>query len=308
MNLSNSKKLSTLKGKPINWNQVYFFSEVASAGSIKDAAIKLGLTPSTISQHLSQLEEDLKVQLFLRQHRKLTLTQEGTKLYFHAKSMFETGQRLIDVVSPVSLGSYPISVGMVPSPSLPIANRVLGKMLLSHEPFNMKLFSTDYVELEKGLSEARFDFGFSDRKPERKDIFCQHVSQSYIKFYVSKRWSEKPFSELLQKLPLLICNAEPSQRSLAEQAILEADLSPSAVITSDYPSTLIDLCQQGAGLGVFSESHTEHVTGLTTLRVPRGAPKLQDNLYVLWGVGAENTAAIKQLKETLSQENFFGTA
>src|SRR5688572_29086894 len=110
MNKANQKLpalAARLKGSQINWNQVYYFSEIAAVGSIKDAAAKLDLTASTLSLHLSQLETDLEIQLFYRQHRKLTLTPEGTRLFLHAKAMFETGQRLIDVVSPVPLGCYP---------------------------------------------------------------------------------------------------------------------------------------------------------------------------------------------------------
>ncbi|MBY0471537.1 LysR family transcriptional regulator [bacterium] len=311
---NSNRKLETiagrLKGNQINWNQVYYFSEIAAAGSIKEAAERLELTPSTLSLHLSQLEEDLEVQLFFRQHRKLTLTPEGTRLYQQAKTMFEAGQRLIDVVSPIPLGCYPVSVALVPSPSLSIANRVLGKLLQRQEPFNMKVFRADYAELEKGLSDSRFDFGFSDRIPERKDLVHQRVSQAFVKFYVAPKWADTPFSELLQRLPLLICNAVPSQRSLAEQALIDAELVPSAVVTSDYPSTLMDLCQQGAGIGVFSETPMQRMAmqGLTTLRIPQGAPKLQDNLFVLWAQGAENTAAVKLLQEALKEENFLGTA
>jgi DNA-binding transcriptional LysR family regulator len=299
-----------LKGNQINWNQVYYFSEIAAAGSIKDAAVKLELTASTLSLHLSQLEEDLRIQLFYRQHRKLILTPEGTRLFFQAREMFEAGQRLIDVVSPVPLGSYPVSIGLVPSPSVQLANRIVGKYLERQGLLiNMKVFHTDYADLEKGLSNARFDFGFSDRIPERKDISFERVSQSTIRFYVAPKWNDMPFSELLQKLPLLICNAEPAHRSLAEQSLIDADIVPSAVVTSDYPSTLMELCQQGVGVGVFSELPIQRLgmLGLTTLRVPKDAPKLQDNLYALWGKDGDNTAAVKALREML-KESRIGTA
>lgn len=298
-----------LQGNQINWNQVYYFSEIAAAGSIKDAAQKLELSPPTLSQHLAQLEEDLEVQLFYRQHRKLALTPEGTRLYLQAKAMFEAGQRLIDVVSPVPIGSYPVSVGLVPSPSIQTANHFLGKYLSKHSPLNMKLFRAGYAELEKGLADARFDFGFSDRVPERKDLSHECVSEALIKFYVSPKWSETPFSELLRKLPLLICNAEPAHRSFAEQSLIDADLTPMAVVTSDYPSSLLDLCRQGLGIGVFSEGpiHGVGLQELTSMRVPHDAPKLQDNLYVVWSKEAENTAAVRHLKAILKEEPF-GTA
>jgi DNA-binding transcriptional LysR family regulator len=290
-----------LKGHQINWNQVYYFSEIATAGSIKDAAERLDLSPPTLSQHLAQLEEDLQVQLFHRQHRKLVLTEEGTRLFRQAKSMFEAGQRLIDLVSPVPLGSYPVSVAMVPSPSIPMANRIIGRYLERQPSLNMKMFWSDYAELEKGLTDARFDFAFSDRPPERKDLVCKRISQSWIRFYVAPKWAEIPFSKLLQRLPLLICNAEPGRRSLAEQALIDAELVPSSVVTSDYPSTLLDLCQQGVGIGVFSEAPMRRMDmlGLTTLQVPPDAPRLQDSLFAIWPAGAENSAVLHLLHELL---------
>ncbi|MBC7693174.1 MAG: LysR family transcriptional regulator [Methylotenera sp.] len=279
------------KGSQINWNQVYYFSEIASFGSIKEAADKLELSPSTLSVHLTQLEKSLELQLFYRQHRKLVLTPEGNRLYAHAKEMFEAGQRLIDVVSPVPLGSYPVSVGLVASPSIETAYQLLGDYLGKHEHLNMKLFHSGYARLEEGLATAQFDFGFSDRIPERRDLVCIQVSNVPIKFFVSRKWEGHRFSEVLSKLPLLICNAEPAHRSFAEQALIEADLTPSSVVTSDYPSALLSLCERGLGVGVFSEAE-----GLKSLRIPKDAPKLQDNLYVLWSREAENTAAVKQIK------------
>jgi LysR family nitrogen assimilation transcriptional regulator len=301
-NRINRAVVGRLRGNQINWNQVYYFSEIAAAGSIKDAAGKLELSPPTLSQHLAQLEADLELQLFHRQHRKLVLTQGGSRLFLQAKTMFEAGQRLIDVVSPVPLGCYPVSVAMVPSPSIQTANRILGKYLEEQPLLNMKVFRADYSELEKGLTEARFDFGFSDRLPERKDLAHQKVSQAFIKFYVSAKWENIPFSKLIQTLPLLICNAEPARRSLAEQSLIAADLAPSAVVTSDYPSTLLDLCQQGVGIGVFSETPMQRMgmQGLTRLRVPQDAPKLQDNLFALWTAEAENSEAVKRLQKLLA--------
>jgi DNA-binding transcriptional LysR family regulator len=76
----------------INWNQVFYFSEIAAAGSVKNAAEKLGLSPSTLSEHLGQLEHDLNIKLFQRQHRKLILTDEGARLFHSAREMFESGK------------------------------------------------------------------------------------------------------------------------------------------------------------------------------------------------------------------------
>lgn len=284
----------------INWNQVYYFSEVASCGSLKVASDRLGLSPSTLSEHIAQLEKDLQIQLFYRQHRKLTLTGEGNRLYLHAKTMFESGQRLFDAVSPIPLGSYPISIGLVPNPCLQVAYQFVGDFLKKFGPLNMKLKQASYLDLESGLAKAEFDFCFSDRKPERKDIFFQHVVTTSIRFYVSSKLATGKFSELIKRLPLLICNADPKTKSLTEQNLDDADFSPSSVVTSDYPGALLDLCGKGLGIGAFAEDpRIVNLVSLKGLRNPTGAPQLQSSLFALWSKDGENTEAVRHLKVIL---------
>lgn len=293
--------IKNLNGNQINWNQVFYFSRVAAEGSIKAAAEKLGVTPPTLSEHISQLERELKVQLFLRQHRKLVLTPEGTRLYQHAREMFEAGQRLIDVLSPIPMGAYPISVGLVPSTSAPLAYDLVEGLLKKQGPLNMKIFHASHPELDEALLNARFDFGFSDRPSENKDISHRIVMSSETGFFVSKKWADSSLQETLSRIPLLICTSEPAARTAAEQALTEAEIQPCAIITSDYPSALLDLCQKGIGVGLFSQEliqHT-HTRGLITLKTPRGTPILHDRLYALWSKHGENTAAIRHLKELL---------
>jgi DNA-binding transcriptional LysR family regulator len=294
------KTTKRLTGKQINWNQVFYFSEVAAAGSLKEASSKLGLSSSTLSEHIAQLEKDLEVQLFLRHHRKMTLTPEGNRLFLRAKEMFEAGQRLIDVVSPIPLGSYPVSVGLVPGPSLQLAYAIIGQFTRDFCPVDMKLIHSTQMEFEAGLAKSDFDFGFTDQKPTRKDITSHSISHSNLRFYVSnKHHRESSFGELLSQIPLLVCSAEPNIRSLAEQAIIDADLTPCAVIASDYPSSLLELCEQGLGIGVFSEASMSDRPGFRALRGPKDVPKLQSSLFVLWSNDAENTEAIRHLRQVL---------
>ena len=57
------------------------FEAVARLGSAKAAAAELFVTPTAISHQLKQLEEELGVQLFVRQTRKLVLTHDGQRLF-----------------------------------------------------------------------------------------------------------------------------------------------------------------------------------------------------------------------------------
>lgn len=298
------KQQRSVWGNKIDWNHVFYFSEVAACGSIKEAASKLDLSPSTLSTHISQLEKDLALSLFHRHHRKITLTPQGVRLFQYAKQMFETGRRLIDVVSPVALGSYPISIGLVPCPSMPLAYRLVTEFLTSYDPVNIRVSQTKHEVLEKGLSDARFDFGFSRKLPERKDISHQLVSCSPLNLYVAEHLAKEDFSSLISRIPMVICGAESGGLDIIDQLLEQTELSPRSIVTSDYPGLVFEFCKKGNGIGIFSDESIQKLDGgsLHFLRTPRGAPTLTDKLYVLWPKDSDHSKAIGHLNTLLSNQ------
>lgn len=303
------KSTKQLRGEQINWNQMFYFCQIATYGSIKEAAAKLGLTSPTLSQHLAQLEEDLDIDLFHRHHRKLALTPQGARLFQYVKQMFDMGQRLVDVVSPVPFGSYPISIGLVPCPSMQLAYTLVDLYLSEFGPINVRASQAKHDELERGILEAKYDFGFSDHAPDRPEIKSQLISSSTLSFYVASKWAETKFSDLIAKLPLLICSAEPNSRTVIERLLEETDLAPSSVVSSDYPSLLLELCEKGRGIGIFGEESLAPVNRsiLRSFRVSKGAPRLRDKLYVLWSKDSENAEVVYRLKEILPRFKEFKT-
>lgn len=285
----------------VNWNQVYYFSQVATFGSLKDAAAALGLSPSTLSEHVAQLEKDLGVRLFHRHHRKLELTAEGARILRYAKQMFETGLRLIDVVAPSPLGQYPVAVGLVPGSSLPIAYELIQEYVREPARASVRFQHASHEGLERGLAESKFDFGFTDREPERKDLRWQAVSASDLGFYARADLAARGLAELLETLPLVVCGLESAPRERVERALAEAGIQPRSVITTDYPSLLLDLCRGGQGVAVLSEAAARRADapGIRPVRRGRKGPAIRDQLIAVWPAGAEGSAPVQRLKELL---------
>ncbi|HBO7423921.1 MULTISPECIES: LysR family transcriptional regulator [Pseudomonas aeruginosa group] len=65
------------------------FARIAESGSISAGAEALGLSAATASLHLSRLERNLGCALLYRNSRKLSLTQDGSRLLETARSMLE---------------------------------------------------------------------------------------------------------------------------------------------------------------------------------------------------------------------------
>ena len=66
------------------------FVRAANLGSIRRAAIDLGVTPQAASQAIMQLEQHLGLQLFHRTTRKLSLTVDGERLLERSQAAYQT--------------------------------------------------------------------------------------------------------------------------------------------------------------------------------------------------------------------------
>jgi len=79
-------------------NEMGLFATVVDQGSFTKAANKLGMPKSTVSRHISQLEERLGARLLNRTTRQLKPTEVG-KLYFqHCQRIVEEAEQAQDVI------------------------------------------------------------------------------------------------------------------------------------------------------------------------------------------------------------------
>ena len=65
----------------MDWDKLKIFHAVAEAGSFTSATVILNLSQSAISRQIQSLEDGLRVKLFERHARGLTLTENGEYLY-----------------------------------------------------------------------------------------------------------------------------------------------------------------------------------------------------------------------------------
>lgn len=79
------------------------FAKTVDAGSFRQAAKDLNLSPSVVSHHIAQLEERLGVALLYRSTRHLSLTQEGHELFVHAKEMLLAAETGLNAITHQSL-------------------------------------------------------------------------------------------------------------------------------------------------------------------------------------------------------------
>jgi len=63
-----------------NWDDYRYFSSLVQTGSVRAAADRLGVNPSTVTRRLDGLESRLGLTLFVRSHTGLRITADGEEL------------------------------------------------------------------------------------------------------------------------------------------------------------------------------------------------------------------------------------
>lgn len=79
---------------PQTLRRLTYFAAIADAGSIREAARRLGLSVASVSEALAALEEELGATLAVRNTRRLHLTDEGRRVERIAVRVLEAGQAL----------------------------------------------------------------------------------------------------------------------------------------------------------------------------------------------------------------------
>ena len=82
----------------INYHHLFYFKTIAEEGTVSKAAEKLRIGQPTLSAQLKQFEDNLGVQLFERQHKKLILTEHGRVALEYSKNIFKMGSEMYEVL------------------------------------------------------------------------------------------------------------------------------------------------------------------------------------------------------------------
>ncbi len=172
----------------MDWDKLKIFHAVAEAGSFTSATVNLNLSQSAISRQIQSLEDDLKVKLFERHARGLTLTENGEYVY---KTAHEVISKLKEVET--SLGDQKDK----PSGKITITTvRSFGTHWLTPriQEF-MKLNPEIEVELifddkELDLSTRQADIGIFMRRPKKLNYIQRKLIDINYHIYGSNKYLE----------------------------------------------------------------------------------------------------------------------
>ncbi|AZD65457.1 DNA-binding transcriptional regulator, LysR family [Pseudomonas chlororaphis] len=140
----------------MEFSQLRIFQAVAEEGSITRAAERLHRVPSNLSTRLKQLEEQLGVELFLRERQRLQLSPAGKVLLDYAARLFA----LRDEAHGAVQGGQPAGdfvLGTMYSTATIQLPALLARYHRAYPAVNLQVQSAPSSELLEGLLAGRLD-------------------------------------------------------------------------------------------------------------------------------------------------------
>ena len=173
----------------MDWDKLKIFHAVAEAGSFTSATIILNLSQSAISRQIQSLEEDLKVKLFERHARGLTLTENGEYVF---KTAHEVISKLKEVETSLSdQKNHPtgkLTITTVRSFGTHWLTPRIQEFMQLHPEIEVELIFDDK---ELDLSTRQADIGIFMRRPKQLNYIQKKLIDINYHIYGSNKYLEK---------------------------------------------------------------------------------------------------------------------
>jgi LysR family transcriptional activator of nhaA len=240
----------------LNYQHLLYFWLVAREGGVKPAASRVRRTHSTISTQVHALAEALGEPLFVRQGRRLVLTDTGRLVYRYADEIFGLGRELVDAVKDRPTGR-PIRLQVGVADVLPklAVHRLLAPARRLPEGIHLVCREGKADRLLADLSTHELDLVLADAAPPPGNpvrAFTHDLGDCGVTFFAAPRLARQvrgPLPGALASVPLLLPTDNTSLRRAIDQWLHRAGIRPQ-VIGEFEDAALLEVF--GAdGMGVF---------------------------------------------------------
>jgi LysR family transcriptional activator of nhaA len=193
----------------INYHHLFYFKSIVEEGSVSKAAEKLRIGQPTLSAQLKQFEDNLGIQLFERQHKKLILTEQGKVAFEYAKNIFKMGSEMYEVLhdrlKPLKPSLHLGSLDSVPKQII----LQLVKSAYKISPCQITLSEGGSDHLVRELSAHRMDLVITNFLPtgtDAKGLFPKAIAKKNVAFYGSPKFKHlrRSFPESISGQPMIL--------------------------------------------------------------------------------------------------------
>ena len=270
----------------MNLKQLEAFVQVSESGSFSKAAKELFLTQPTISAHISSLEKELNVRLFIRNTKEVSLSDDGKDLYRYAKQITDLEKAIEErFYMDSDDGKHFITIAASTIPAQYLLPKVLMCYREHYPKEQIKIIETDSSEVVTQVVDHMVDVGFTGTVLEKKH--CKYIpfykdelaviTPDTPKYRILKEQNRDDINWIRRK-PLILREEGSGTRKEAEKQLKNAGISMETldiVASIANQETIKKSVKQGMGITVLSRLAAEDEDGLLIFPIP-GADEGRD--------------------------------
>ena len=270
----------------MNLKQLEAFVQVSESGSFSKAAKELFLTQPTISAHISSLEKELNVRLFIRNTKEVSLSDDGKDLYRYAKQITGLEKAIEErFYMDSDDGKHVITIAASTIPAQYLLPKVLMCYRERYPKEQIKIMETDSSEVVTQVVDHMVDVGFTGTVLEKKH--CKYIpfykdelaviTPDTPEYRILKEQNRDDIDWITRK-PLILREEGSGTRKEAEKQLKNAGISMEAldiVASIANQETIKKSVKQGMGITVLSRLAAEDEDGLLIFPIP-GADEGRD--------------------------------
>ena len=176
----------------LNFHHLYYFWHVAKTGHLTQAAQQVHTSQSALSAQIRLLEDRLGEPLFVREGRKLALTDSGRLVLSYAEDIFGLGQEMLGRLQGRAQGMVRLRVGSVATLSRNYQENLL-RPLLDDPAVVLTLESGPVDGLLARLVQHQLDVVLANESvpadPDRP-LSCRHLGSQAVSIVgPASRWA-----------------------------------------------------------------------------------------------------------------------
>lgn len=270
----------------LNLHHLKIFWVITQSGGLTAAARRLNVSPSTLSTQLKDLEQRLGSPLFVREKKKLTLTETGRVVQDHCEVIFRTASELTRALGRNSSArTQSIKVGSLATLSRNFQLQFL-KPLLNRLDVEIELRSASLPDLLAGLRDHTIDLVLSNLPAPHAAETGWHstlVHQQAVSLVgrPEEGRSRLKFPDALRTNPVMLPSSQSNIRVSFDLLMAQNEIEPIIIAEVDDMSMLRLLAGSRPALTLVPPVVVRQELGSGALVERCRIPDLQERFYAI---------------------------
>lgn len=236
-----------------NLNRYRLFCAVAECESISRAAEMNYISQPAISKAITKMEESLGTQLFVRNHRGVTLTDEGKLLYEQLKTAFDIireGEDKLRRINELGIGRLRLGASAILCKHmlLPYLKGFIEKN--PHVKITVDCQSSS--KLIKQLADGRIDIALMVKPENLSDISFYSLGEIEDVFVATRSYINnlhiREEATVFEKANIMLLDGANASRMHVDRYFKENDIVPEHILEVSGMDMLIEFVKTGIGV------------------------------------------------------------